>query len=109
MTINCKSLLGLLLFLSTTTITSLFLGCGSTPTVTSPESQELILRFYTACNTKNPERLTSAIKIYRGLIDKNLVSPQEQASFDEVISLAEKGRWQDAADSAYAFSQSQVR
>lgn len=109
MTINRKSLFGLILFLSTMTLASMFVGCGSVPTVTTPESQELILRFYTACNTKNPERLKSAIEIYRGLIDKNLVSLQEQASFNEVISLAEKGRWQDAADEAYAFSQSQVR
>jgi hypothetical protein len=87
----------------------MFVGCGSAPSVTSPESQELILRFYTSCNTKNPERLTSAIEIYRGLIDKNLISPREQASFNEVISLAEKGRWRDAADKAFEFSQSQVR
>ncbi len=109
MTINRKSLLGLMFFLNTITIASVFIGCGSAPMVTSPESQELILRFYTACNTKNSERLKSAIEIYRGLIDKNLISLREQASFDEVISLAEKGRWQDAADQAYSFSQSQVR
>jgi hypothetical protein len=84
-------------------------GCGATPTVTSPESQELILRFYTACNTKNPDRLASAIEIYRRLIERNQISSQEQKRFDELISIAQSGRWQDAADMAYSFSQSQVR
>jgi hypothetical protein len=90
-------------------LSSTLVGCGGPPAVTSPQSQELILRFYTACNTASPERLASAIEIYRGLIDQKQVSIQEQVCFDGLIALAEKGRWQEAADKAYAFSQSQVR
>ncbi len=109
--IDCNTKLGTMLFLSTMMACCAWMsvGCGSTPAVTSPESQELILRFYTACNTKNADRLTSAIEIYRGLIERNQISLQEQKCFDELISLAQNGRWQDAADKAYAFSQSQVR
>jgi hypothetical protein len=91
------------------TIGSTMVGCGTSPMVTSPQSQELILRFYTACNTESPERLAMAMKVYRDLIDQKLVSPQEQEYFESMIALAEKGRWQEAADEAYAFSQSQVR
>jgi len=90
-------------------LSSTLVGCGGSPAVTSPQSQELILRFYTACNTASPERLASAIEIYRGLIDQKQVSIHEQACFDGLIALAEKGRWQEAADKAYAYSQAQVR
>jgi len=84
-------------------------GCDQPPTVTSVESQELILRFYTACNTQNPERLKVAKQVFQTLVEEGRISAPEQARFNQLIELADQGRWDQAADKAYAFSQGQVR
>jgi hypothetical protein len=98
-----------IVLLAALTFGSALIGCGSSPVATSPQSQELILRFYTACNTQSPERLASAMEAYESLITQNLVNSEEQECFNTLIALAEKGRWQEAADRAYEFSQAQVR
>ena len=84
-------------------------GCDHPPEVTSAKSQELILRFYTACNTRNPERLKAAKQVFQELIDAGKVSASEQTRFNQLVELTDQGRWEQAADKAYAFSQAQVR
>jgi len=84
-------------------------GCDHPPEVTTAESQELILRFYTACNTQNPERLMVTKQVFQELIEAGKVSASEQMRFNQLVELADQGRWEQAADRAYAFSQAQVR
>jgi hypothetical protein len=93
-------------------IVVLALGCNRAPKVTSPASQELILRFYTACNTKDRDKLNVAASELNCLVDRKMLSREEERCFRQILELAQKGGdddWNIAADMSYSFSMDQVR
>ena len=83
-------------------------GCNHHPVVSSPESQVLIQRLYTACNTRNVERLTAAVKIYDQLKESSKVLEAESKIFDQIINLAREDRWEEAAETSLRFAEGQV-
>jgi len=83
-------------------------GCNHHPVVSSPESQVLIQRFYTACNTRSVDRLSAAVKIYDQLKGSSKVLEAESKIFDQIIHLAREDRWEEAAETSIQFAEGQV-
>jgi hypothetical protein len=84
------------------------LGCNPIPEVTSQESQRLIQRFYTACNTRSSERLEAAIQSYKQLMAQSKLRQAESENFDEIIRLAREDRWEQASEASLRFAEGQV-
>lgn len=84
-------------------------GCGRHPKATTRESLDLIKQVYTACNTKNIDRLTACEKRFAELRESGKLSDNEAASFQKAIGLAKDSKWQQAQDLALRFAQDQVR
>lgn len=83
-------------------------GCRQYPPVASAESLQLMKLLYTACNTKDPVRLT---KVEQGLEQLNRagkLTTAERSSYDQIIAMAKAGEWKQAEDAAYRFAQDQV-
>ncbi len=87
----------------------IFPGCRSQPRATSAESMDLIKQVYTACNTKNIERLDRAEAMLKTLIDQQLISGAEQVEFESILTQAREGKWDVAQRRALAFAEAQVR
>jgi hypothetical protein len=83
-------------------------SCNRSPAVSSPESQRLIQRFYTACNTRNSERLEAAIQTYEQLIAQSKVGQAESEIFDRIINLARNDQWEQATETGLRFAEGQV-
>ena len=84
-------------------------GCREHPRVTSRESLDLIKQVYTACNTRNPERLDKCKVALEELISSGELSEAEQASFEKILELADAGEWQAAQSESLQFARDQVR
>lgn len=84
-------------------------GCSSYPTVTSPESQDFIKQVYTACNTKNSERLARCSERLAELTKDQMVTKDEAVAFERIINLAKTGDWSAAQQRTLDFAQRQVR
>lgn len=84
-------------------------GCNSQPRVSSPEVMQLIRQVYTACNTKNAERLQNTQSRFNELVISGTLTELEQRAFQEIFGLARDGNWEKAQDRAFSFAQSQVR
>lgn len=84
-------------------------GCREHPRVTSAESLEFIKQVYTACNTKNSERLTACRSKFDELISQGQLGPAEQESFRKILGMAEAGEWQEAERSSLQFARDQIR
>ncbi len=84
-------------------------GCREHPRVTSAESLEFIKQVYTACNTKNSQRLAACRTKLDELVSAGQLSEAEQKSFRSILSTAEAGDWQAAERSSLQFARDQVR
>ena len=84
-------------------------GCREHPRVTSRESLDLIKQVYTACNTRNPERLNKCKVALDELVSNGEISEAEQQSFEKILKLAEAGEWQAAQSESLQFARDQVR
>lgn len=84
-------------------------GCRQHPKVTSRESLDFIKQVYTACNTKNPERLAECVERLAELVALGKVSNKEIKSFKKVLELAGKGEWESAQTTALKYAKDQVR
>ena len=84
-------------------------GCREHPRVTSRESLDLIKQVYTACNTRNPERLSKCKVAVDELNSRGDLSPAELQSFKEILQRAEAGEWEAAQAESLQFARDQVR
>jgi hypothetical protein len=87
----------------------LALGCRQHPKATSRESMEFIKQVYTACNTKNRERLDACVTKLSELESDGKISKKEVESFERVIEIAKKGDWESAQRVSLQYAQDQVR
>lgn len=83
-------------------------GCRQYPTVSSRESMNLVKSLYTACNTRDSERLSKVEQKLDMLVREDKVTPAEQAAFRRIISLAQAGDWASAERAAHRFAQDQI-
>jgi hypothetical protein len=83
-------------------------GCRQYPPVSSPESLTLMRRLYTACNTRDPQRLAGVEQRLAELEQDGKVTPEEKAGFERIIGMARAGDWEDAEKAAFKFAQDQV-
>lgn len=83
-------------------------GCRTYPPVGSKESLELLKLLYSACNTKDPARLSRVEEGVAKLSREGKMTLDEKRGFDEIIATAKSGEWKAAEDAAYKFSQDQV-
>lgn len=83
-------------------------GCREYPAVTSEEGMYLMQLLYTACNTKDPVRLTKTEQGVEKATHEGKLSMAEQKAFAKIIGLAKQGQWQDAEKAAFKFAQDQV-
>ena len=63
----------------------------------------------TAANTKSPERLAKAKDLVTRDHAAGTIGPEEHAWYEEIIALAEAGRWADAERRAIDFRRDQRR
>ena len=63
----------------------------------------------TAANTKSPERLAKAKDLVIRAHAAGAIGPAEHAWYEEIIALAEAGRWADAERRAIDFRRDQAR
>lgn len=63
----------------------------------------------TAANTKSPERLAKAKDLVTRDHAAGAIGPEEHAWYEEIIALAEAGRWADAERRAIDFRRDQRR
>ena len=84
-------------------------GCREHPRVTSRESLDFIKQVYTACNTRNGERLSACRKKLDELVSEGQLSEAEQQSFRGILSSAESGDWESAQRSSLQFARDQLR
>ncbi len=87
----------------------LMAGCRERPQVTSRHSLDLIKQVYTACNTRNPERLARCRQKYDQLVAQGELSDAEQASFQRILQSADSGDWPAAQSASLQFARDQVR
>lgn len=83
-------------------------GCRQYPPVTSKESLKLMKLLYSACNTKDPQRLAEVERRLAELEQQGKLSPEEKAGFDRIIGMAKEGNWEKAEAAAFKFAQDQV-
>ncbi len=107
---NIRSLSATIFSLSATFIGLLVLaGCNTQPRATSAESMDLIKQVYTACNTKNLERLDAAEVKLKLLVEQQLISTPEQEEFEAIVAIARERKWEESQRRALAFAEAQVR
>ena len=63
----------------------------------------------TAANTRSPDRLAKAKELITRDRAAGAIGPDEQAWYEEIIALAEAGRWADAERRAVDFRRDQRR
>jgi len=87
----------------------LLAGCNAQPRATTAASMELIKQVYTACNTRNMERVEKADAKLKTLVDQQLISEGERVEFESILSQARAGQWAEAQRRALSFAEAQVR
>lgn len=70
---------------------------------------DLIKQAYTACNTKNSQRLAATESRFQELVADGLLSEEEQKAFQEILDLAHDGNWEKAQNRAFSFAKSQIK
>ncbi len=80
------------------------MGCREHPRVTSRESLDLIKQVYTACNTRNQERLAASRQKLDQLATAGQLSQPSKISFRRILSTAESGDWESAQRSSLQFA-----
>ena len=83
-------------------------GCRQYPPVTSRDSLVLMKLLYTACNTKDPTRLSKAEQGVMEATRTGKLSMPEQEAFTKIIGIARAGEWEKAERAAFQFAQDQI-
>lgn len=83
-------------------------GCREHPRVTSRESLDLIKQVYTACNTRNVQRLDKCKADIAELSQSGQLTVAEKNSFERIMQLAEAGDWEKAQLKSLQFARDQV-
>jgi hypothetical protein len=84
-------------------------GCRQYPEVTSKESLKLIKQLYTACNTRDSDRLAKVEERLAKIEADGKMSEREVDAFRAIIDLAREGEWERAERASFKFAQDQVR
>jgi hypothetical protein len=79
------------------------------PEVSSAESLTLLRALYTACSSKNPERLEKVEQEVNRTQSAGKLTDEELESFQAIIAQAREGAWDEAARESYRFAEAQVR
>ncbi len=74
------------------------------PKVTSPESDKILRLLGTACGSRSPERLQNV----KDVIAKTQLPPEELQAFEQIIALADDGRWEQAQQASRDMATDQV-
>ena len=83
-------------------------GCRQYPAVTSKEGMQQMKLLYSACNTKDTERLGRVEQGVEKLTREGKLSPAEQEAFAKIIGMAKSDDWERAEKAAFKFAQDQV-
>jgi hypothetical protein len=83
-------------------------GCREYPAVTSKASLVLMKLLYTACNTKDPARLSQVERGVEKAAGDGRMSPAERQAFADIVRMAKAGDWGRAEAAAFQFAQDQV-
>ncbi len=90
-------------------LATMIMGCSRHPKATTRDSMDFIKQVYTACNTKNPKRLSACEERLAELKSSGKISEGEIQSFQRVLKLASQGEWESAQAIALQYAQDQVR
>lgn len=99
---------GIALFLLVPLVVVWWPGCRQYPPVTSREALGLMQLLYTACNTKDPVRLSRVESGLDKLAREGKLSAGEAAGFDRILGMAKSGDWTSAEAAAFKFARDQV-
>jgi len=83
-------------------------GCRQYPSVTSPTSLKLMQLLYSACNARDPVRLTRVQQGVELALRQGKLTPAEVTAFTEIVQLAKSGDWARAEAASFRFAQDQV-
>jgi hypothetical protein len=83
-------------------------GCRHYPQITSPQGMQLVKLLYTACNTRDLNRLESAEKQLAAIKLEGKISASEIVSFEAIIAQAKRGEWAQAEKASFRFIEDQV-
>lgn len=81
----------------------------SFPPPSGPDSLALVQQLYTACNTRDPQRLHQVERRLDELHRQQLITPAEHQACQRIIDMAKNGQWDHAAQRSLRFAQHQVR
>jgi ribosome biogenesis protein Tsr3 len=84
-------------------------GRSNYPEASTPKSLHMIRALYTACSSRNFDRLATVEKLVIEAGEQGELTDEERASFAEIIATARDASWEQAADASYRFAQDQVR
>jgi hypothetical protein len=84
-------------------------GCGPRAPAIEFAHRHYSAALRTAANTRSPERLAKAKELIARDRAAGTISVDEHAWYEEIITLAEAGRWADAERRAVAFRRDQRR
>ncbi|HMO13248.1 MAG TPA: hypothetical protein PKD64_01460 [Pirellulaceae bacterium] len=78
------------------------------PKVTHLEADKLMRQLYTACSSKDEQRLAAAHERFQKLIEADTISLAERKVFEKIFKTAQTGSWEKAATECLRFAQDQV-
>jgi hypothetical protein len=84
-------------------------GCRQYPEVSSKEALTLLKQLYTACNTRDPARLSRVEQRVEKVAREGKLTPKEQDAFRRILARAKAGDWKQAEQASFRFAQDQVR
>lgn len=102
-------LLGVLTVTTLTVVVVWWPGCRTYPPASSPEALTLMKQLYTACNTRNLDRLTKTEQRANQLEQEGQLTAQERAAVQRIIDQAKAGDWDRAQRESLKYAEDQVR
>jgi hypothetical protein len=88
---------------------ALVCGCRSRAPQVEFGNRRYSAALRTAANTRSPERLARAKDLIARDRAAGAIGPEEHAWYEEIIALAEAGRWREAERRAIDFRREQLR
>ncbi len=80
----------------------------SFPVITHPEADRLLRQLYTACSSRDMEKLSAARERFEILKNNNIVTVTEQSAFEKIFKWAERQFWNIAARDCLRFAEDQI-
>jgi hypothetical protein len=78
------------------------------PVITHPEADLLVRQLYTACSSRDDQRLAAAGQRFQALVEGAAISPAERQAFERIFDMAKAGNWDIAAKASLRFAEDQV-